>query len=76
MEFSRAECWNSPGQNPGPGDWADSVPLEPQGKPKNTGVGRLFLVQQIFPTQELNRGLLHCRRILYPLSSQGRVSFY
>ena len=26
----------------------DSLPAEPQGKPKNTGVGRLFLLQQIF----------------------------
>ena len=25
--------------------------------PKNTGVGSLFLVQQIFPTQDLNWGL-------------------
>ena len=55
----------------GPGDWADSVPAEPQGKPKNTGVGRLFLVQRIFPAQELNRGLLHCRQILYWLGYKG-----
>ena len=40
---------------------ADSLPAEPPGKPKNTGVGSLSLRQQIFPTQELNRGLLHCR---------------
>ena len=31
-------------------------------------VGRLSLLQQIFLTQELNRGLLHCRQILYQLS--------
>ena len=31
----------------------DSLPAEPQGKPKNTGVGRLSLLQ-IFPTQESN----------------------
>ena len=44
----------------------DSLPAEPQGKPKNTtqGVGSLFLLQGIFPTQELNPGLLHCRQIL------------
>ena len=42
----------------------DSSPAESQGKPKNTGAGSLSLLQQIFPTQELNRGLLHCRRIL------------
>ena len=38
---------------------------------QNTGVGSLFLLQGIFPTQESNRGLLHCRRILYQLSYQG-----
>ena len=35
---------------------------------QNTGVGSLSLFQWIFPTQELNRGLLHCRGILYQLS--------
>ena len=50
---------------------ADSLPAEPPGKPKNTGVGSLSLLQRIFLTQELNRGLLHCRRILYQLSHQG-----
>ena len=34
---------------------------------QNTGVGSLSLLQQIFPTQELNQGLLHCRKILYQL---------
>ena len=47
---------------------ADSLPTELPGKPKNTGVGSLLLLQVIFPTQELNWGLLHCRRILYHLS--------
>ena len=32
---------------------------------KNTRVGCHFLLQGIFPTQELNPGLLHCRMILY-----------
>ena len=50
---------------------ADSLPAEPPGKPKNTGVGSLSLLQGIFLTQELNRGLLHCRWILYQLSYQG-----
>ena len=31
---------------------ADSFPAGPQGKPKNTGVSSLTLLQQIFPTQE------------------------
>ena len=50
---------------------ADSLPAEPQGKPKITGVGSLSLLQWIFPTQELNQGLLHCRWILYQLSHKG-----
>ena len=33
---------------------ADSLPAEPQGKPKNTGVGSLSLLQGIFPTQGSN----------------------
>ena len=48
-----------------------------QGKPKNTGVGSLSLLQGIFLTQESNRGLLHCMQILYQLSYQdstGRPS--
>ena len=34
-------------------------------------VALLSLLQGIFPTQGLNPGLLHCRRILYCLSHQG-----
>ena len=49
----------------------DSLPAEPQGKPKYTGVGSLSLLQQIFPTQESNWGLLHCRQILYQLNYEG-----
>ena len=51
----------------------DSFPAESPGKPKNTGVGSLSLLQWIFPTQELNQGLLHCRQILYQLSHQGSL---
>ena len=47
---------------------ADSLPSEPPGKPKNTAVGSLSLLQGIWPTQESNWGLLHCRHILYQLS--------
>ena len=84
MEFSRPEYWSgepfpSPGDLPNPGSEprspalrADSVPAEPPGKPKNTGVGTLSLLQCIFLTQELNQGLLQCRWILYQLSYQGR----
>ena len=41
----------------------DSCPWNSPGK--NTGVGSHFLLQGIFPTQGLNSGLLHWRRILY-----------
>ena len=73
MEFSR--CFPSPGDLPYPGIeprspalQADSLPAEPPGKPKNTGVGSLSLLQGIFTTQESDQGLLHCRWILYQLS--------
>ena len=38
---------------------------------QNTGVGSLSLLQEIFPTQGPNPGLLHCRWILYQLSHHG-----
>ena len=38
---------------------------------QNTGVGSLSLLQGIFPTQESNPSLSHCRRILYQLSHTG-----
>ena len=50
---------------------ADSLPSEPPRKPKDTGAGSLSLLRGIFPTQVSNRGLLHCRQILYQLSYQG-----
>ena len=37
----------------------------------NTGMGSLSLLQGIFPTQGLNLGLPHCRKILYQLSQKG-----
>ena len=87
MAFSRPEYWSeylftSPGDLPNPGIesrssafQADSLPAEPQTKPKNTGVGTLTLLQRIFLTQELNQGLLHCRQILYQLSYQESPDF-
>ena len=83
MEFSRPEYWSgepfpSPGDLPNPGIeprsptlQADSSPAEPQGKSKNTRVGSLSLLQQVFLTQESNQGLLHYRWILYKLNYQG-----
>ena len=49
---------------------ADSLPSEPPGKPQNTEVDSLSLLQGIFPTQESNQGLLHGRWI-HQLSCQG-----
>ena len=50
--------------------------LHPRNFPsKSTGVGCHFLLQKIFPTQELNPGLLHCRQMLYRLSYQGSLSY-
>ena len=51
---------------------ATSLPAKPQGKPKNTGVGNLSLLQWIFLVQESNQGFLHCRWILYQLSHLGK----
>ena len=73
MEFSKREYWSlfpSPGDLPNSGVeprspmlQVDSLPAKPQGKPKNTGVGRLSLFQWIFLTQ-----------VLYQLSYQGSPS--
>ena len=46
--------------------------LHPWNSPgQNTGVGRLSLLQGIFPTQGPNPDLPHCRQILYQLSHKG-----
>ena len=54
----------------------DSLPAEPQGKPKNTGVGSLFFLQWIFPIQELNWCLLHCKWILYQQLSGKPTNYW
>ena len=68
MEFSRQEYWSgklflSPGDFPNPGVKprsptlrADSLLAEPQGKPRNTGVGSLSLLHGSFLTQESKLG--------------------
>ena len=83
MGFPRQEYWSGlpcppPRDLPNPGIesrfptfQADSLLSEPPEKPKNTGIGCHALLQGIFPTWELNLGLLHCRWILYQLSHQG-----
>ena len=46
--------------------------LHPWNSPgQNIGVGSPSLLQGIFPTQGSNRGLLHCRQIVYQLSHKG-----
>ena len=43
---------------------------------QNTGVGSLALLQGLFPTQELNPGLPHCRRILYQRSHREAQEYW
>ena len=75
LEWRIPKPFPSPGDLPNPGIkprspalQADSLPEESLGKPKNTGVGNLSLLQGIFLIQESNWGLLPCRPILYQLS--------
>ena len=53
----------------------DSLPSDPPGKPMNTGMDNLSLLQGIFPIQESNLSLLHYRWIFYQLSYQGSSNF-
>ena len=78
----------SPGDLPNPGIFpaqrssqprsptlqTDSLPAEPPEKPKNTGMGSLSLLQQIFPTQDLNQGLLHWQAESLPIELSGKTS--
>ena len=88
MGFSRTDYQSElscppPGDLPDPGLkpisptlQADSLLSEPNGKPTNTGVGNLSLLQGHFATQRLNPDLLHCRQIPYQLSYQGSPLLY
>ena len=72
MEFSRPEYWRelpfpSAGDLPNPGSeprsptlQVDSLPAEPPGKPKDTGVGNLCILQGIFLIQESGRTRVFC----------------
>ena len=81
IPFSRWSFWPRDRTPRSPALQADSLPSESPGKPtrlgifvprsKNSGVGSPSLLQWTFPTQESNRGLLHCRRILNQLSYEG-----
>ena len=82
MGFSRQEYWSGlpcppPANLPNPGIeprsptlQMDSLLSEPPGKPKNTGVGSLSLLQRSCWPRTWNWGLLLCRPILYQLSYQ------
>ena len=83
--FPRQEYWSGL-PCPPPGDYpdlgmepmslalqVDPLPSEPPGKPTNTGVGSLSLLQGIFLTQESNQGF---RKIVYQLSYQGSPVFF
>ena len=47
------------------------APLSIEFSRQNTGVGCHSLLQEIFPTQGLNPGPLHCRQTMCHLSHQG-----
>ena len=64
----------NPGVKPRPPTLqADSLPAEPRGKPMNTGVRSLSILQGIFPSKGSNLGLLHCTLILHQLRHHGPV---
>ena len=74
--FSSMFPFTSPMRSNGCSVVSDSLPphglYSPQNSlGQNTGVGSLSLLQGVFPTQGLNPGLPHCRRVLYQLSPQG-----
>ena len=57
--------------------WPNGLSNSPWNSPgQNTGVGSLSVLQGIFPTQESNPGLLHCRWILYQLSHKGSPTYW
>ena len=68
VAFPRGDLPNPGIKSRSPTLHMDSLPAEPQGKPKNTGMSSLSLLQWIFPTQELNQGFPHCRQILSKLN--------
>ena len=83
MGFSWQEHWNGlpcppPGDLPNPGIkpksptlQADALPSEPPGKPKNTGVGNLSLLQGNFPIIMYLYGYVLCE-----LSHLSRVRLF
>ena len=54
----------------------DSLPAEPPGKPRNTGVGSVPLLRGIFLTQGLNLYLLHWQAHFLPAELPGKPNYF
>ena len=70
--------WNSYLPNPvieprSPALQVDSLPAEPQGKPKNTGVGSLSLLQWIFLTHRIEPGSPALQTDSLPTELSGKL---
>ena len=84
MELSRPEYWSGlscppAGDLPNPGIehrslalQADSLPAEPQGKPKNTGVGSLTLLKADLPNPGIEPGSLALQAESLPTELSGK----
>ena len=87
MEFSRPEYWSGkpfpcPGDLPNPGIkprspalQADSLPAELPGKPKNTGVGSLSLLQGNLPDPGIESGSPALQADSLPAELPGNPNF-
>ena len=85
--FSKQEYWSrlpwpplgdlpNPGvESRSPALQIDSLPSEPLGKPKNTGLGSLSLLQWIFPTRESNWVLLIAGKFFTSWATREAHSF-
>ena len=75
MSFPTSGDLPNPGIEPrSPALQADSSQAEPPGKSKNTGMGGLSLLQEIFPTLELNWDLLQLQVDSLPAELSGEHS--
>ena len=83
--------WNSPGQNTAVGKLffvqgssqprspalqVDSLPAEPQGKPKNTGIGSWSLLQWIFLTPGIKPGSPALQADSLPIELSGKPNIH
>ena len=88
MEFSRPEYWDG-WPSPSPGDLSNSgieprsptlqvdfLPAEPQGKPKNTGVGGLSLLRGNLPNQGIEPGSPALQADSLPTELTGNLSIF